>query len=101
MRSEPVSSWGPCGAVRVGRKGPEGGVGMDANAFSTRQGRRVEKPGQPSRTRRLRLRARNRGALSFWLLFLWANREKVTRLAAARRKPAAGEPEHADATTEP
>ena len=36
-------------------------------------------------------------AISLWLLSLWASKEKVTRTAAAVRKPAAGEPGHADA----
>ncbi|SFR88548.1 hypothetical protein SAMN05216570_0295 [Dyella sp. OK004] len=39
-------------------------------------------------------------AISLWLLSLWASKEKVTRAAAAVRKPAAGELAHADAKTE-
>ncbi|SFS19828.1 hypothetical protein SAMN05216570_4175 [Dyella sp. OK004] len=39
-------------------------------------------------------------AISLWLLSLWASKEKVTRTAAAVRKPAAGEPGHTGATTE-
>jgi hypothetical protein len=57
----------PYAAVRLGRKGPAGGLGMDAESFSTGQGCPVEKPGQASRIRwaRRARRAPHQGAVSF------------------------------------
>jgi len=88
QRHEPLRV--PCVAVRGGRSGPAGVPDRTSGTF--RPGRSpVEKPGRPSRTGWVQPRQRHAGCRSLWL-FLLGKQEKVTRAAAAVRKPAAGEP---------
>jgi hypothetical protein len=77
----------PCVAVRGGRSGPAGVPDRTSGTF--RPGRSpLEKPGRPSRTGWAAGPASaTRGALLFGY-FLLGKQEKVTRAAAAARKPA-------------
>ncbi len=77
---------GPSAAVSRGRSGRAAGEAMDGLAFSTGQesGRKARPrlTDFPSMDGR---KAPPRGALSLWLLSLWACKEKVARAAAAAR----------------
>ncbi len=77
---------GPSAAVSRGRQGRAAGIAMEGDAFSTGQEARPKSPatahglaGQDAR------RASPRGALSLWLLSLWARKEKVARAPAGAR----------------
>ena len=73
----------------------------DAGQFFARAGCPVEKPRHPTAHLEGRRPGRRviRGALLFGY-FLLGKQEKVTRPLAGGRKPAAGEPDRNDATTE-
>jgi len=62
-------------------------AGRDAGQFSAGTRRCRRKTPQPARApgRQDAWRARHRGAVSLWLLSLWASKEKVARLPAGRR----------------
>jgi hypothetical protein len=76
--------FGPLGSrVRFGRSGPVGGLGKDAESFSTGQGCPVEKPGQASRSEG----RRTRGVLSL-VIFLWTSKESNSATGRSAKHPA-------------
>ena len=76
----------PSAAVRRGRSGRAAGVAMEGNAFS-----RGQEPARKARPRLTDLPSRDgrkappRGAVSLWLLSLWASKEKVARAPTGAR----------------
>src|SRR6185312_12281770 len=76
----------PSAAVRRGRPGRAAGESMDGLAFS-----RGQEPARKARPRLTDLPSRDgrkappRGAVSLWLLSLWASKEKVARAPTGAR----------------
>ncbi len=77
---------GPCAAVRVGRSGPVGGIGMDVDAFSSGQDALSKSPADPHGLAERKLGKRQAGCPSLWLLSLGQARE--SNPASGRRAEA-------------